>query len=131
MVGRSEICWEWVTGLEMPSAGEEEIREGQGWPNVQSIGGRGTGGRSMDGVSVSGRNPEDSQGYMVLTDPHPQPQSSSLVPSHDGSHRETPSQLPYLSWKLPREQSLQAPRGSKVRALEGVLSRSFLSPRPL
>lgn len=38
------------------------------------------------GVSVSGRNLEDSQGYMVLIYPHPQPQSSSLVPPHDGSH---------------------------------------------
>lgn len=29
-----------VTDLEMPSAGDEEVREGQGWPNVHSVRGR-------------------------------------------------------------------------------------------
>lgn len=78
----------------MPSTGEEEMREGQGWPNVQSV----SEAEEMEadpqvGVSISRRNPEDSQGYLVLTYLHPQPQSSSPVPPHDGSHRETPGSL--------------------------------------
>ena len=37
-----------VTDLEMPSPGDEEGREGQGWPNVRSVRGRaGVGGRPL------------------------------------------------------------------------------------
>lgn len=76
---------EWVTNLEMPSTGEEEVREGQGWPNVQRVfeAEQELEADPCEGISVSWGNSKGAQGNLVILTSTP-------------SHKVPPKSLPTM-----------------------------------